>query len=353
MLLGTVTGAVLSGCTATSFGSPPTETPSNRALQAPLIPAWAQPAGAKRLRLGERIVREAKKGGIYASDGFSPNTYYGGFVAGYSGSNEGNGPPACTISAESVEGIGVDRAGDLIVPAYFGGSQNAVNVYQGPGLCGPLIGSVVETSGNGPMAVASLNAATGKIVVAEDSYATSAGDLVVCTLAAGCGTPLTRPDALGGAFGVAVAKNGDCWMSAEPYRYYNPSGAATLAYFKHCSGKGKTATGYKNPYYGGLFIDKHRNLGAISLTDGALYVYKGCNPVCTLIGGPFALQGTSVGAGLNKAGNELAVSDFTNQAVDIYAYTPTSLTYRYSISNGLTFYMSAVTSAAFSPSNEQ
>ena len=264
ILFGTVVGAVLSGCTGASFGSPPTETPSSAALRPPLIPAWAQPAGTKRLRLGERIVRKATTGGIYASDYVSPNSYYGGFVAGYSGSNKRNKRPACTIFAPFVEGIGVDPAGDLMVPANFGASYDSINVYQGPGLCGPLIGSVLETSGNGPFAVASLNAATGKIVVAENnSY--KAGDLVVCTLAGGCGNQLTRPNVKGNAFGVAVAKNGDCWMSAEEYQYYNPPGSATLAYFRGCSGKGKTATGYENPYDGGLFIDKQGNLGAISL----------------------------------------------------------------------------------------
>jgi hypothetical protein len=191
-------------------------------------------------------------------------------------------------------------------------------------------------------------------VVAENNDSESHGKVVVCTLAKGCGEPLTRPNIQGNALGVALAKNGDCWLSAEENQYYNPSGAATLAYFKHCSGKGKTATGYQNPYFGSLFFDKHGNLGAISAIDGALYVYKGCNPACTLVGGPFALQGISVGAGLNKAGNELAVGDLSNEAVDIYAYTPTSLTYLYSINNGLTgFSESSVSGAAFSPASEQ
>lgn len=350
MLLGTVIGAVLSGCMGTGFGSPPTETPSNGALAPPLVPAWAQPIGTKRLHLGEKIVRDAKGGGIYASD------FIGGFVAGYSGSDKRNKPPACTITVEQPGVIDVDPADNLIVPGSLGTGyyQPSIIVYQGPGLCGPLIGSVPDTTGNQPRAVASLNARTGKIVVAESNPSTNAGDLVVCTLAAGCGEPMRRPKIKGGTLGVAVAKNGDCWMSAEELQgSYNPPGAAALAYFRHCQGRGKTATGYKNPYYGGLFIDTQGNLGAVDLYDGTLYVYKGCNPVCMLIGGPFALQGLSVGAGLNRAGNKLAVADFGNQAVDIYAYTPTSLTYLYSINNGLLFSASAVFGAAFSSSNKQ
>ena len=59
------------------------------------------------------------------------------------------------------------------------------------------------------------------------------------------------------------------------------------------------------------------------------------------------------GKGLNKAGNELAISDVADAAVDIFAYTPTSLTYPYSIDNGLVFGGSIAFAAAFSPSNEQ
>jgi hypothetical protein len=354
LLLGTLIGAVLSGCTGTSFGSLPTEMPSSAAFRPPLSPAWAQPVGTKRLRLGERIVRETPTGGIYGADYTGVSTYPGGFVAGYSGANEGNGPPACTIPAVRVNGIAVDPAGDLVVPVYGTNYQNQVNVYRGPGLCGPLIGSALETSGNYPVAVASLDARTGKIVVAENNPATNAADLVVCTLAAGCGTPLTRPNAMGGTLGVALAKNGDCWMSAEEFFYYNPPGAATLGYFKHCRGPGKAAKGYRNPYDGGLFIDKQGNLGAIDYLDGALYVYKGCSRVCRLIGGPFPLQATdSFGAGLNQAGNELAVADYTDPSIDVYAYTSTSLTYLYSINNGLAFQYSQVRGAAFSPSNKQ
>jgi hypothetical protein len=356
MLLGTVIGAVLSGCTGAGFGTPPTETASNGALAPPLVPAWAQPAGTKRLRLGERIVREASSRGIYASDLYGAGSYGQGFVAGYSGANKRNKPAACTIIAPSAGSIDVDPAGDLVVPGEFGVSyQPEVNVYQGPGLCGPLIGSLVITTGNRPVAARSLHPRTGKIVVAEDSVYGSGGPggLVVCTIAAGCGEPLRRPNVQGGALGVALAKNGDCWMSAEEYEYYNPPGSATLAYFKHCQGSGKTATGYQNPYFGSLFFDRQGNLGAISAIDGALYVYKGCNPACTLVGGPFALQGISTGAGLNKGGNELAVGDLGNEAVDIYAYTPTSLTYLYSINNGLNFTESSLSGAAFSPASEQ
>ncbi len=332
MLLATIVGIALSGCTGASFGSPPTE---------------ASPGSA--LGPGERAGHGPKRG-IYASD------YYGatggpGFVNGYAGADKGNKPASCTISTPGVQSIGTDPAGDLIASSSVSLYEYSVSVYRGPDLCGSLIGSV--TLSQFPRAVASLNAQSGKIVVAEENEYLAAGNLVVCTLAKGCGAPLTRPDMKGGTDGAAIAPNGDCWISGEQLETYNPPGAAVLGYFKGCHGSGKTAKGYKNPYYGGLFIDNKGNIGAIDFNDGALYVYKGCNPVCTLIGGPFTLQGQSIGAGLNKAGDELAVGDFANQAIDVYAYSPTKLTYLYSVNNGLSYPRSAVISAVFSPSNDE
>jgi len=361
VLLATVFGAVLSSCASMGSASPPAETPSNDAFALPAVLGEAQPVGVERLRLDERIVQQTEGGGIYASDYFSPTSgsYPEGFVAGYSGSNKGNRPPVCTIPAGYVEGVGVDPTGNLMVPAYFGGSSSGsflINVYQGPGVCGSLIGSVPITSDAAgyPKAVASLNARTGKIVVAYPAnQRPSFGELAVCALATGCGPPMTLPSIKGWAFGVALAKNGDCWMSAEKRANYDPPGVAVLAFFKNCSPPGRAAKGYKNPYYGGLFIDNKGNIGALDLNDGTLYVYNGCNPDCTLVGGPFTLKGSSVEAGLNKEGTKLAVGDNAIQAVDIYAYTPTSLTYLYSISNGLTFKNSSVISGAFSPSNAQ
>ncbi|MGA8575799.1 MAG: hypothetical protein WB609_08995 [Candidatus Cybelea sp.] len=67
---------------------------------------------------------------------------------------------------------------------------------------------------------------------------------------------------------------------------------------------------------------------AISEFDAKLYVYKGCAPACTLAAGLYSLEGESVYGHLNEKSNTFATADFESGSVDVYAYTPSSLTYQ-------------------------
>lgn len=63
--------------------------------------------------------------------------------------------------------------------------------------------------------------------------------------------------------------------------------------------------------------------------------YKGCAPACTLAAGLYSLEGESVYGHLNEKSNTFATADFESGSVDVYAYTPSSLTYQQSFNNGL------------------
>ena len=95
------------------------------------------------------------------------------------------------------------------------------------------------------------------------------------------------------------------------------------------------AQGWKNAYYGGLAHDHGGNLVSVDWETPALWVYKGCNPDCHVVGGPFPLQGDSFYGSLNEKGTELAIGDIAYGQVDVYSYKPTHVSYLYSFNKGL------------------
>lgn len=324
--------AFLSGCSA---GNPPAvidDQPvsvvptSMLAFGARTLPSQAVRYAGKRLR-----------GGVYAAQ------FYGIDLYGYRMPDTHDAGPICDIAATSVNGFAVDSAGELVVP---NGDPSEVSIYRGHTLCGKPLGSFSDQYGQASDA-ATANAATGTVIVGNirvDSK-DKVGNIAVCTLANGCTQKLTSKSITYYGGGVALAANGDCWITSED----NPSlSSATLTYFSGCSGSGEAAKGWKNLYYGGLIIDKSGNLISIDYASGALWVYSGCDPTCAVVGGPFSLEGNSFYGSLNKKGTELALGDWQLGQVDIYRYTPTSLTYLYSFNAGLTP-SSAVNAAAFSP----
>lgn len=111
--------------------------------------------------------------------------------------------------------------------------------------------------------------------------------------------------------------------------------AATLTYFRRCKGTGEAASGWKNASYGGLIIDKKGDLISIDWDAPALWVYKGCDPQCQVVGGPFTLKGDSFYGNLNATGKELALGDVQFGQVDVYRYERTQLIYEYSFNKGL------------------
>ncbi|MGB8908565.1 MAG: hypothetical protein WCC84_07420 [Candidatus Cybelea sp.] len=320
---------ILAGCSASS--------PNPSTVAAALEGRQAQ----RGLTQFHRIAAPATAmAGIYVS-AYSDTSILG-FKSDY---RRGRGP-MCVVYSGYVwpNGIAADGEGNLIVPRQI---DDTLAVYSGPGMCGTKLGEFRDPYGP-PVNAASLNAATGVIAVANahdrGHLERRVGGLVLCTLKR-CTKKLTNPNITGYAFGVAVAKNGDCWLASENAGY---AGAA-LTYWPSCTGPGEAATGFMNASYGGLSIDKNGNLVSVDVIGGAsgggqLWVYSGCNPACTVVGGPFPLQGNPMQGALNGKGDTFGVME-TNGAiggnitqggsVDIYAYSPTKLSYKYSFATGL------------------
>jgi hypothetical protein len=277
----------------------------------PQLPVAQLPAAQVPMR--GAATPDAVKKGLYVSAG---NAIYG-----YRVMHGTIGGLVCTLHGLSYPGpLGVDAGGNLMVSD---GGARSVTVYKGPKMCGRELGTFADPYGQ-PTDVSSNDAATGPIAVANIFDVSSAGSVSVCTMQGGCTQNLTNANMYEVA-GVVMSHGGDCWASAT-----NSLGTATLTYFKTCSGAGMAATGFRNTYYGGLDIDAHGNLLAIDAFTPALWVYKGCRPKCTLVAGPMALIGDSVFGHLNKNSTIFATADYALGQVDVYQYTPRSLTYQYS-----------------------
>jgi hypothetical protein len=197
--------------------------------------------------------------------------------------------------------------------------------------------------------VASADAADGTIAVAAIQDGSGAGSIEVCRIKGGCSTNLGNPD-MDFVSGVAVSKNGDCWAASKQGKTRGYK--AFLTYFAGCSGSGQTATHYKNPDTGGLDIDKSGNIVSISYSTPAVYVYSGCKPACKAIGGPFPLKGTAVYGHLNEDSTSFAAADYQYGQVDVYRYSPTAITYRYSFNNGISV-NSGIVGAAYNPRSRE
>lgn len=231
----------------------------------------------------------------------------------------------CREDVPYAGGVSADRAGDLIATD---GASSTIVVYQGPQLCGSEYGSVSDPYGQ-PAATSSLDAIHGTIVVGNVfDNGGAPGSILVCTLAGGCTNNLLDAN-IYEVGGVALARNGDCWADAT-----NSFGTATLTYFRGCTGLGKSATGFVNEYYGSMQIDRNGNLVTSDAFNARIDVYKGCDPRCKLIGGPFALHGNSFYISLNAKATLLAAADYANSSIDVYRYSPTGLAYRFSFQPG-------------------
>jgi hypothetical protein len=266
------------------------------------------------------------------SKGIYVNEFYGTAVQAFQNRNTGNNPAFCTVptGATDVNGIAVDSKGNLITPqgATYSDEQ-VITIWQGPGMCGPVLGSIPDPYGQ-PSDAYSVDAATGTIAVSNIfDLSGAAGSLSICSLSAGCTQNLTNP-AMYKVAGVVMDSSGNCYVSAEDY-----SGVGNLTYFAGCTGAGTAATGFMNTDYGGLSWDKNGNLVSVDKAGVQLWVYKGCNPACTVVGGPFPLEGESVFGTVNKQSMTFAATDSATGQVDVYYYTPTSLTYWYSFNSGL------------------
>jgi len=270
-------------------------------------------------------------------------------IQGYGSDNRRNKPPVCQVSGVSyVNDVAVDGKGNLIDPD---GGTRTIIVFRGPQMCGPRLATIADPYGM-PSDAAGADAQNAPIVVGNvfDGPASkpTAGSLSLCSVSAGCTVNLTNPK-MYEVGGVALAPDGDCWASALP----PPSsyGSPELIYFKRCSGGGVVAKHYKNSALGGLEIDPEGYILAVG-EDARLYVYRGCNPSCSLVGGPFQLRGTPFFAKLNRGGTLLAVGDAGDEEVDVFRYAPGKVSFLFSFDNGLGGSL-AVEGIAFNPRSKE
>lgn len=266
--------------------------------------------------------RKLPKAGTYVSE------FYNDEVFAYHADNSKDKKPICTIQGVlDVNGLAVDGKGNLVEPD---GGTAVVNVYQGPTMCGKLVDSISDPYGQAADA-SSPDALNGKIVVSNLQTTTGGdGDLTVCTVSAGCSVELTNSN-IYHAGGVAMSNSGDCWTDAKT----SVSGGAALIYFKGCAGGGKVASGFKSTYYGGIDIDNSGNLVVIDDMAENIYIYKGCNPKCKVVGGPFALKGETFFGKLNAKNTEYIAVDRTDALVDVYSYSTKGLKFEYDYDNSL------------------
>lgn len=197
-------------------------------------------------------------------------------------------------------------------------------------MCGKLIGSIADPYGQ-PSDATSPNAVTGQIALGNlAGNGSTAGSLSICTFKGGCTVNLTN-SAYFHVGGVAMSNAGDCWIDVKT----SASGGAELVYYKGCAGNGAVASGFQQTYYGGIDIDKSGNLVIIDDMAEDVYIYRGCAPTCTVVGGPFALKGESFWGKLNQSNNQFTAVDRTDGLVDIYSYSTKNIKFLYSYNGGL------------------
>ncbi len=324
----TVAVALLAGCGGSNLSSPTAAMPGGGGV-APaghhMQPVMAVPKWMiSKVRPPFHGVRAPKS----ASRGMYISEFFGTSILGYLRRNVGNKAPYCTVPGSSVNNVAVDGQKNLIDPD--GGSRSVI-IYSGPSMCGSVAATISDPYGQ-PSDASSANAMTGPIAVGNIVDSAGVGSISMCTVSAGCTTNLTSPSITGYGGGIAMDNSGNCYMTSENASFT----ASIMTYWAGCSGTGVTATGYVNKSYGGLEIDSSGNIVSIDFQNNNVYVYSGCNPACTLVGGPYALHGGTIFGRLNKATGRFAGVEYLNGQVDLYDYSPTGgLTYLYSFNNGL------------------
>jgi hypothetical protein len=308
--------------------------PERPAGIARLVPLSMLPKGPTHLN--GRVAPDIARRGIYVS-GFSGSPTA---VQGFRKGNRVNDPSFCSTpyTEPGINGLAVDGAGNLLVPAGTGAGAGNLVVGQGPNMCGAQAASIADPYGQ-PSDASSANALTGVIAVGNifdnGSHNSGFGSISLCTVSGGCTVNLGNPTTMFEVAGVAMDNSGNCWASARDL-----SGLPTLTYFAGCTGSGVAATGYVNGDYGGIDIDASGNLitidsGIITGTSGNIDAYSGCNPACTLLS-TSPMHGNAVFGHLNSLhNNKFATGNFVSSQVDIYKGSAASgFTYQYSFNNG-------------------
>ncbi|MBV8067326.1 MAG: hypothetical protein JO113_05075, partial [Candidatus Eremiobacteraeota bacterium] len=178
-----------------------------------------------------------------------------------------------------------------------------------------------------------------------------------CTKSSNSCTALTSPG-MSSLAGVAMDKAGNCYADA-----FDTGGHVGLWYYAGCAGTGTeltSANGFNEPYYGGISVDNSNHIATTSLfnssfsTPSLVTVYSGCSTgTCTVVGGPFTLQGESVFGHLGPRNDRFATTDLTDSMAEVYTYSGrgTGLSFLYSFNNGLNCATNDCESANYGPSS--
>jgi len=342
----TLAAALLASCSGGNMGSmtsPGTQGGASKVQQlrhagaVSIIPRSVLPKTQQRLKGRQAPPQEMK--GIYAAE------FLASQVLGYTKNNSSNSASICNVSGvASVNNIGTDTVGNLLVPDAFSG----VNVYTGPTMCGSLMATISDTYGQASDA-ASVNAATGPIVVGN---ILGPGYVVNCTVASLSCTELTPGGAgIGEVAGVAMDAAGNCYADS-----YNAAFTAVeVTYWAGCTGTGTVMSGFLNTGYGGLDIDNHGNLVSFNWHGSAgtdLWVYSISGSALTSVSDNTLTNNTAIFGHIGKQGQRMVAGAYLKGQEDIYQYSPTTLTYYYSFNNGLTA-SSDTEGVTYSPSSKK
>ncbi len=266
-----------------------------------------------------RFAPASAKATVYVSQ-FSGNT-----VNDYARRNKKNAPPLCQVNDQTdVNGIGVDRSGNLWVPV--GGEFTGVVDEFGPS-CGSQLFSIQVANGQ-PAAIAFDDKANVYVLNILDADFEGNIDVYVP----------------GGTQPTTVL--GD----KESFRFFDEAiDASTNVYVAwadvYNKGHLDEFAGAADPvihlpfeygFPGGVALDTKGNL--LVVDDDAILVdvlappYTG-TPIAT-----FPLKAASIPCRFTKPGAELYCSDYANSSVDVYRYDanrPGATTYLYSFNNGI------------------
>lgn len=325
----TVAAALLAGCGSNMVASNPSMPVGGpQQLQYRPESVYGDVAPPRTVQVLHSLVLP-DKGKKPPSTGVYVAQFYATDLLGYPISNPKNKGPICTLAGvSSVNDISVDLKGNLIEPD---GGSGYVFVYKGPQMCsGKQLGLIPDSTGQ-PADASSADAATGNIAVSNLADKSSQpGEVLICTLKSGCTGTLTNSK-IYHAGGVIMSPKGDCWDDAKT----SASGGAALIYWKGCKGSGAVASGFKSTYYGGMDMDNKGNLVIIDDMAETTTIYSGCNPKCTVVGGPFALKGESFFGKLTSDNKEYIAVDRTDAIVDVYSYSTKAIKFMYSYNKGL------------------
>jgi len=345
----TVAAALLASCSGGNISSPsnsvmPGSAGSAEKVMQMLHHGIALAAEAKFLTPGHhgfygRHAPASAIKGLYAQQFLCAvgSTPCGGW--GYPKNNSANNPFICTIGpvgAEGVNGFGVDKSGNTIIPDAFSGIYVFSGGLTSTEFCGTQAALITDDLGQAADG-ASPDAMNGNIVVGHSN-----GDVATCSVSSDSCTLLSPT--LSGFVGVAMDSSGNC---------YAQTSSSGLYYWAGCTGTGTLQSGASGGS-GGLDIDNKGNVVSVNQGDpSTVTVYHCASNSCSVVTGPTSLNGSgdAVYCHLGKQNERLACGNASLGQVDVYAYLPTRApTYMYSFNNGMTP-SDDVEAAAYSPSS--